>query len=201
MYAYLKGVLVSANASQVIVDINGIGYVLFIPHRVLEQLPFIGQPVQFYTTFVVREFAHSLYGFINEHERDVFEVLMNITGIGPKLALSLIGHLTLPALQEAIAVQDLRTLCKVPGVGKKTAERLIVELKDKLAHLLQFDMTDYAAVKMKDPKNQNLQDAILALINLGYTQSVAQKAVKQSLKELSEEADLAGLITMSLKYI
>ncbi len=201
MYAYLKGVLVSATTSQVVVDIHGIGYLLFIPHRVLDQLPAIGQSVQLFTTFVVREFAHSLYGFINEYERDVFDVLMNITGIGPKLALSLIGHLTLPALQEAIAEQDLRTLCKVPGVGKKTAERLIVELKDKLAHLLHFEMADYAVATKIDPKNQNFQDAILALINLGYTQSAAQKAVKQSLQEWDEEADLAGLITLALKYI
>jgi Holliday junction DNA helicase RuvA len=201
MYAYIKGTLVSATPAQVILDVNGIGYILYIPHRVLEQLPALGHTMQLFSTFVVREFAHSLYGFISEHERDVFEVLMNITGIGPKLALSLIGHLPLPALQEAIMIQDIRTLCKVPGVGKKTAERLIVELKDKLAHLLHFDMADYALEARFDPKSQTLQDAVLALINLGYTQSVAQKAVKQSLKELNDEADLATLITLALKFI
>lgn len=201
MYAYFKGTLVSATPSQVVLDIHGVGYIVSIPHRVLEKLPSIGQSVQLFTSFVVREFAHSLYGFLSEHERDVFDVLMNITGVGPKLALSLIGHLTLPGLQEAIAAQDVKTLCKVPGVGKKTAERLIVELKDKLAHLLQFDMSDYAATTLVDPKNRTLQDAILALINLGYTQSVAHKAVKQSLKELPEEVDLVELITLALKHI
>lgn len=201
MYAYLKGVLVSANASQVVIDVHGVGYILHIPHRLLDQLPSIGQPLQLFTAFVVREFAHSLYGFISEHERDVFDVLMNITGIGPKLALSLIGHLPLPALQESIITQDIRTLCKVPGVGKKTAERLIVELKDKLAHLLQFDMLDYALEAKVDPKNQTFRDAVLALINLGYTQSAAQKAVKQSINELNDEADLGILITVALKYM
>lgn len=201
MYAYVKGTLVSATPSQVIIDVNGLGYILFIPLRVLEQLPSIGQTVLLFTTFVVREFAHTLYGFLQEHERDVFDVLTNITGVGPKLALSLIGHLTLPALQGAIARQDIQMLCKVPGVGKKTAERLIVELKDKLAHLLHFEMVDYAVETKPDPKNQTLQDAILALINLGYTQSVAQKAVKQSLKEMNGEVELVSLITLALKYI
>lgn len=116
MYAYFKGTLVSATPSQVVLDIHGVGYIVSIPHRVLEKLPSIGQSVQLFTSFVVREFAHSLYGFLSEHERDVFDVLMNITGVGPKLALSLIGHLTLPGLQEAIAAQDVKTLCKVPGV-------------------------------------------------------------------------------------
>lgn len=201
MFAYLKGNLAAFTASQAIIDIQGIGYMLSIPCRIHEQLPAIGEPVQFYTTFVVREFSHALYGFLNPHERDVFEVLMNITGIGPKLALSLIGHLTLPALQNAVAMQDLRTLCQVPGVGKKTAERLVVELKDKLSHLLQFEMSDYTAAPLTDPKNRALQDAILALINLGYTQSTAHKAVKQSQKELPEDADAANLITLALKYI
>lgn len=201
MFAYLKGTLAAFTTTHVIVDIQGIGYMLSTPCRVNEQLPAIGQPVQFYTTFVVREFSHALYGFLSSHERDVFEVLMNITGIGPKLALSLIGHLTLSALQDAVSTQDLSTLCRVPGVGKKTAERLVVELKDKLSHLLQFEMHDYAAASLNDPKNRALQDAILALINLGYTQSTAHKAVKQSQKELSEDADAASLITLALKYI
>lgn len=198
MYAYLKGTLASATAAQVVVDIHGIGYIVFIPYRVIEKLPPIGGPIQLFTSFVVREFSHALYGFLNESERDVFEILTNITGIGPKLALSLIGHLTLQALQEAVVIQDLPTLCKVPGVGKKTAERLVVELKDKLSHLLHIDLED---AKPLDPKHRTLQDAILALINLGYTQSSAHKAVKQSLADLPDDPDLACLITLALKNI
>jgi len=203
MFAYLKGVLISTSSTHLVIDVNGIGYLLLTPHQLIDQLPAIGETVKLHTTFVVREFAHSLYGFLNEYERDIFEVLMNITGVGPKLALSLIGHLPLAALQQAVLMQDVRTLCNVPGVGKKTAERLIVELKDKLANLSQFDMEDFvvANVEKVDPKKHLAQDATLALINLGYTQFVAYKAVKQSLNELKDECDLSELITVSLKNI
>jgi len=203
MFAYLKGILVSKTPTTVVIDVNGVGYSLLIPHQLIEQLPSVNEMVKLYTTFVVREFAHTLYGFLNEHERDVFEVLIDITGVGPKLALSLIGHLPLPVLQQAVLMQDVRTLCNVPGVGKKTAERLMVELKDKLANLSQFDMQEYvvANVNAVDTKHHLVQDATLALINLGYTQFVAYKAVKQSLKELNSECDLSQLITVSLKNI
>lgn len=200
MFAYLKGTLVTAHPTYAIVDVQGIGYSLFIPCRVLGELPALGKSVQFYTTFVVREFSHSLYGFLNSQERDIFEVLMNVSGVGPKLALSLIGHLTFNELQIAVAHQDLPTLCRVPGVGKKTAERLIVELKDKLPTLLPLDAA-HLTIPVNDRKTQQIQDAILALINLGYNQNTAQKAIKQSLKDLPEESDLATLITSALKNV
>lgn len=200
MFAYIKGTLVSANPSYVVVDANGMGYAIFIPCRILGELPAPTQTVQLYTTFVVREFSHALYGFLSSQERDLFELLMNVTGVGPKLGLSLIGHLTFPELQAAIAHQDLPTLCRVPGVGKKTAERLIVELKDKLPRLMTI-----AAVSMTIPVSDShspmAQDAMFALMNLGYNQSTAQKAIKQSLKELPESVDLALLITTALKNV
>lgn len=202
MFAYLKGTLVNIHSTSVVIDVQGIGYSLFIPCRLLGELPAVGQPVQFYTTFVVREFSHSLYGFLNPQERDVFDVLMNISGIGPKLALSLIGHLTFYELQTAVSLQDLATLCKVPGVGKKTAERLIVELKDKFSDLFPIPTaTASLAIPSSDHKVQQIQDVIQALMNLGYNQNTAQKAVKQSLKDLPETADLALLITAALKNI
>lgn len=202
MFAYLKGILISANPTHVVVDVQGIGYSLFIPCRLLGELPNLGQPVQFYTTFVVREFSQTLYGFLNNQERAVFEVLMNVTGIGPKLALSLIGHLTFHELQTAVANQDLPTLCRVPGVGKKTAERLVVELKDKLLTLLPLNHQNLV-ISTSDHTAQHIQDAMLALMNLGYNQNIAQKAVKQSLKDLPESSnlDLALLITTALKHI
>lgn len=200
MFAYFKGILAYIHPTYVVVDVNGVGYAIFIPCRLLGELPPLGQSVQLYTSFVVRESSHTLYGFLNSQERDIFDVLMNVTGIGPKLALSLIGHLSFPELQMAVAHQDLQTLCRVPGVGKKTAERLIVELKDKLPSFLPLSAANLA-ISVSDPKSQHVQDAMLALINLGYNQSTAQKAIKQSLKELPETADLALLITTALKNI
>ena len=200
MYVYLKGILVASNPAQAIVDVQGIGYSLHIPCRLLGELPELGKQVQFFTAFVVREASHALYGFLSSQERDLFEVLMNVTGIGPKLALSLIGHLTFDELNAAVAAQDIPTLCRVPGVGKKTAERLIVELKDKLPQLQPIHASSYT-VSMPHSKLHNVQDAMLALINLGYNQHTAQKAIKQSLKDLPETADLALLITTALKNI
>lgn len=200
MFAYIKGILISANPTDAVVDVNGIGYSLFIPCRLLGELPAPGHIVHLYTTFIVRESAHALYGFLSSQERDLFELLINVTGVGPKLGLSLIGHLTFPELQAAVAYQDLPTLCRVPGVGKKTAERLIVELKDKLPHLSPFTAASMA-IPVPDSQSPVAQDAMLALMNLGYNQSSAQKAIKQSLKELPENTDLALLITTALKNV
>src|ERR1700730_3165751 len=111
MFAYLKGILISSSPAQAILEVQGIGYSLSIPTRLFGQLPQIGKMVHFYTSFVVREFSHSLYGFLSSQERDLFDLLMNITGIGPKLALSLIGHLTFNELQGAILQQNFTALC------------------------------------------------------------------------------------------
>jgi Holliday junction DNA helicase RuvA len=199
MFAYIKGILIKTHPTYVVVEVNNVGYAIFIPCRLLGELPLLGQMIQLFTTFVVRESSHALYGFLSHQERDVFEVLMNVAGIGPKLAMSLIGHLTFHELQSAVAHQDLPTLCRVPGVGKKTAERLIVELKDKLPTLPL--PAAHLSIPVVDSKDQYAQDAVLALINLGYNQSAAQKAINQSLKDLPETADLALLITTALKNI
>lgn len=197
MYAYLKGILVAVDATRVVVDVQGVGYFLYIPTRILGALPPLGQSVQLFTSFVVRELSQTLYGFSSPQERDLFEVLMGVTGIGPKLALSLIGHLTFDELQTAVVRPNLPALCRVPGIGKKTAERLVVELKDKLNHQL-FPQTHLSA---SSGHPQHMQDAMLALINLGYNQSSAQKALKKSLEDLPETTDLAELITVALKHI
>ena len=199
MYAYLKGQLVAAHPSTAVVEVQGVGYTLFIPCRLLGELPELGEPVQFFTSFVVREASQALYGFLCSQERDVFEALMNVTGIGPKMALSLIGHLTFDELHRAVSSQDFPTLCRVPGVGKKTAERLVVEVKDKLPNFAPLHAN--LALSVPNSKPHHLQDAMLALINLGYNQHTAQKALKQSLKDLPETADAALLITTALKHI
>lgn len=200
MYAYLKGTLISSTATFVVVDVNGVGYHVLIPCSLLGSLPKVGSAVHLFTSLVIREFSHALYGFLSMPERDLFENLMNVTGIGPKLALALIGHLSFDSLQMAIGDADLSTLCKVPGVGKKTAERLIVELRDKLPNMAGKSKASSFAVQLPSGR-QEIQDAVLALINLGYTQNIAQKAVKQSLQDLPSEYNLAELITCSLKNI
>ena len=132
MYAYIKGTLTQASASCATVEAAGVGYKLFVPANLFTKLPHLGSEVLLHTSFVVREQSQALYGFIASQERDLFETLMGVTGIGPKLALSLIGHLSLSDLQFAISQGNIAALSKVPGVGKKIAERLVVELRDKV---------------------------------------------------------------------
>lgn len=202
MFAYIKGELTHTSPISVIVETIGIGYLIYIPANVFGKLPQIGQPILLHTSYVVRELSQTLYGFLSVTERDCFEELMGVTGIGPKIALSVIGHLSLHDLQRAIQSHDITAITKVPGIGKKTAERLIIELRDKLSHLLpKIDHADRTISSPIDPKAQKICDAMGALINLGYNQMTAQKAIKKSLKDLPEEVDLATLITISLKNV
>lgn len=201
MYAFLKGNLISIHPSHIIVEVQGIGYMLHISCRDIGQLPPLRSSILLFTVFVVRELSQALYGFLEEQEKEIFELLLNISGVGPKLALSLIGHLSLKQMQQAVNGPDLSTLCKVPGVGKKTAERLVVELKDKLNSFSPIDPSHLAIALPETSTSKQIQDAMSALINLGYHQNLAQKAVKQTLQDLPEEKDLALLITTSLKYL
>ena len=199
MFAYLKGVVAQANPTQAIVEVNGLGYLVYISPRVFGQMAQVGQTVQFYTSFIVRENSHALYGFLSLQDRDFFEVLLNVSGIGPKTALGLIGHLTFSELQCAILQHNLPLLTKVPGVGKKTAERLIVELKDKVLNMAPE--SDSTMMSQAAPQARHVQDAMMAMINLGYNQNTAQRAIKLSLQELPEQIDLADLITLALKKV
>lgn len=202
MFAFIKGELVQATPLSVIVETTGIGYRLYIPASVFPKLPQIGNQILLHTSYVVRELSHTLYGFLLANERDLFEELMGVTGIGPKIALSVIGHLSAHDLQRAISSHDIAAISKVPGIGKKTAERLIIELRDKLTNLLPpTDPTDRALAIPTDPKAQKICDAMSALINLGYNQMTAQKAIKKTLNDFPEEIDLATLITSSLKNV
>jgi Holliday junction DNA helicase RuvA len=199
MFAYIKGQIAFASPSQAVIEVNGIGYNIHIPTRVFGQLPQLGQTVQLYTSFIVREASQALYGFLAHQDRDFFEVLLSVSGIGPKMALGLIGYLTLGELQTAIVQQNFSLLSKVPGVGRKTAERLVLELKDKTLDLADSSINAFAI--HSDSQARHVQDAMMAMINLGYNQSTAQKAVKLSLQELPEETDLAALITVALKKV
>lgn len=201
MYAYIKGQLQHADASYAVLESHGVGYKIFIPGNLFSKLPHMGDTIILYTAFVVRELAHTLYGFLTVNERDLFEILLNVTGIGPKTALSIIGHLSLPDLQGAILAGDIYTISKVPGIGKKTAERLIVEMRDKASSLLTPDPSNLAVHSICDPNSRQIRDAVSALTNLGYNQAVAQKAIKKTLSDLPEGIDLATLITTALKHV
>ena len=203
MFVFIKGQLVESSPLHVIVETNGIGYKIFISANAFTRIPQIDQPIFLHTSFVIREFSQSLYGFLTSQERDLFEALMNVSGIGPKLALSIIGHMDCFELQRSIEHHDVPSLCKIPGIGKKTAERLIIEMRDKLGSLLPPTPNDHGLQIPSDPKAQTIRDAMCALINLGYNQMTAQKAIKKTLKDIpeKEELHLPTLITTALKHI
>jgi Holliday junction DNA helicase RuvA len=200
MFAFIKGQLVYSSPVNIVIEANGIGYKIFIPANVFSKLPHHGEVVFLHVSYVVRELSQTLYGFLSVQERDLFELLMGVTGIGPKLALSLIGHMILHDLRKAISNAEITVICKVPGIGKKTAERLIIELRDKIPATFSNDPSEHA-ILLSDSKSQHVKDAMSALINLGYTQITAQKAIKKTMKDLPEEIDLATLITHSLKNV
>lgn len=200
MFSYIKGILTQSTPTSIVLEANGIGYKLFVPASVFSHLPQIGAIVTFQTSFVVRELSQCLYAFSNIQERDFFEALIGVTGIGPKIALSLIGHMPLEELKNAIINGDATTLCRIPGIGKKGAERLIIEMRDKV-NGMSLQGSEFSAHFVADSNHQIVNDAMSALINLGYNQSIAQKAIKKSLKDVPEGIDLGALISLALKNV
>ncbi len=198
MYAYIKGILSYATTGYAIVEAAGVGFKLSVPANLFPHLPPLGSEILLHSSFVVREQSHALYGFLTVQERDLFETLMGVTGVGPKLALSLVGHLTLTELQNALYQGNIYALSKVPGVGKKIAERLVVELRDKVSQIFSADPSSFAIALPSDPESQKIRDAMSALINLGYHQNVAQKAIRKALDEAPETIE--QLITHALKH-
>jgi holliday junction DNA helicase RuvA len=197
MYDYIKGTLTDLSPSQAILESNGIGYSLFIPVNNFPELCGCkGKEICLFVAFVIREDSHRLFGFIHKNEREVFEKLSEVSGIGPKTALSIIGHLSLKELELALYEQDVLTLSKVPGIGKKTAERLIVDMKDKIKYFKPSSPTEEGLSK---EALALMNDAVSALTNLGYHPSAAQPAVKKALKESQKALPLSELITLSLK--
>jgi Holliday junction DNA helicase RuvA len=193
MFDYLKAILIESKPLKVTVEVNGIGYRIWVPIHI--RLPQEGSLIILYVSPVIREDSHQLFGFLTRLERDFFELLITISGVGPKIALCLMGHLDLSDLHAAILQGNIQLLSKTPGIGKKTAERLIIELRDKVKTL---------NLPLSSTKNNNQQvqnDALSALIHLGYPSNQAQKAIKTVLDQLEKEPDLGQLITSALKHI
>lgn len=197
MYAYIRGHLVKATSTYAVVDVSGIGYHIYTPSSTMSKLPDIGSLVVLHTTFIVREGFQGLYGFFIEEERDLFNEVIEISGIGPKIGLAMISHLSIADLHDVILREDTNALSKVPGIGKKTAERLLVELRNRLDKF--FLKTALPEAGSTNLKQQNHQDALKALIHLGYNRTAAQKALKKSLAS-DEDLALEELISRSLKH-
>jgi Holliday junction DNA helicase RuvA len=190
MIGRLSGILLEKNPPQLLLDVQGVGYEVDVPMSTFYNLPGTGERVVLFTHLVVREDAHLLFGFGSDNERRAFRLLLRISGIGARTALSVLSGLSVPELAQAVTLQETGRLTKIPGIGKKTAERLLLELKDKLG----ADLTTAVGVHRAPPASS---DILHALLSLGYSDREAVAAVKQ----LPEGLAVSDGIRQALKLL
>ncbi|HVM60444.1 MAG TPA: Holliday junction branch migration protein RuvA [Verrucomicrobiae bacterium] len=197
MIAYLHGKLAESTPTNVVVDCQGVGYAVFIPLSSYDKLPARGGEVKLltYHHVVAHEGTQQLFGFVTPDEREMFVLLISISGIGPKLAINILSSTSISALRSAIASGDTKTLSALRGIGKKTAERLVVELKDKIGGATAFEAKGRAAT----PEEQKLTDAVLALVSLGYKQMDAHKSVLAAAEKAGPKATVEEIVRTVLR--
>ena len=197
MITFLDGKLITALPTQAIVDVGGVGYEVFIPLSSYDKLPAAGQGIRILTHLHVREDAQILYGFMTAAERDLFRLLVNnVSGIGPKLALAVLSGMSVNNFKAAVVNSDVVSLSKISGLGKKTAERIVLELKDKLGVAAAWEAA--SAMHAPTPEEEQANEAVLALIALGYKQIDAHKTVRE-LQEKGEAKPAEELVKLALK--
>jgi len=198
MITFLRGKLAEALPTHVIVDVNGVGYEALIPLSSFDKLPPPGREVNLLTQLVIREDAHTLYGFMTPDERDLFRLLVNtVSGIGPKIALNILSGISVTAFRGAVANGNVKALAQISGVGKKTAERIVVELKDKIGMAGAWEAA--SARHGLPPGEQRINDAVLALLALGFKQVEAHDAVRRAQTALGDQATVEELVRACLK--
>jgi len=198
MITRITGTLLSASPLQAVIETGGLAYEVLIPVTTAERLPPAGQQARLHTLVVYREDSQTMYGFASEAERDFFRLLVEkVSGIGPKTALSIFSKLSLPVLQGAIASGDVALLAKCPGIGKKTAERLVIELRDKLGATVAV-AAPAGAGESPTPVDNKVRDAVMALVALGYKAADADKSVRQAWVALGPTATTEALIKKAL---
>ena len=188
MIGRIKGILIESAPPRIVVDVHGVGYEIDVPMSTFYNLPAHGQEVTLLTQMIVREDAQLLFGFLSAEEREAFRLLLKVSGIGARTALSILSGLSVTDLVNAVAMQESALLTKVPGIGKKTAERLLLELKDKLTGTL-------ADAGISSPAGSTMTDFINALIGLGYSEREARLAVKK----LPEDTTVSDGIRLALQ--
>lgn len=201
MISYIKGELTEVFEDTVVVETNGIGYNIRVPGSVLDRLPSVGSAVRIYTYLYVKEDAMNLFGFLSRDDLSVFKLLLNVSGIGPKGALAILSTIGPDDLRFAVLSEDVKTISSAPGIGAKTAKRLIIELKDKLKLAEVFE-TALANKEKASSENDVLlakNEAVEALVALGYASAQAMKAVQQV--ENAEEKDSEQILKEALKKL
>ena len=200
MITFLRGTLEESLPTQIVVDVGGVGYRVFIPLSSYDRLPPTGAPIKVLTHLQVREDAHTLYGFMTVPERDLFRLLVNnVSGIGPKLALAVLSGMTVGNFKNAVVTNDIPALSKISGLGKKTAERVVLELRTSSGSRRHGRAASSAHAPTAE--ESAVSDAVLALISLGYKQVDAHKAIKQTYKSGGPAPPAEELVRMALKIL
>lgn len=198
MIAQLKGVLLESSFTEAVVDVGGVGYRVSIPMSTFDKLPRVGEPVTLLTRMDVREDAILLFGFATRQERSMFELLITVNGIGSKTALNILSSMNIPSFCSAVASGDLKMLKKINGVGPKSAERILVELRDKVQNVLPEAAFAGGAV----PVDKSVEDAILALGQLGFQGPKFQKLIAEVAQQLPEnQRSSENIIRKSLQAL
>ena len=202
MIGSLRGTLLEKQPPQLLVEVQGVGYEVHVPMTGFYQLPAIGAEVLLHTHFVVREDAQLLFGFVDRQSRELFRELIKVNGVGPKMALAILSALDAGELIGCVQQNNLNTLVRVPGIGRKTAERLLVELRDRVEHWAGKSNADLSASRIDTGSHQPTpsarQDAESALLALGYKAQEAEKAITSALKECATGSS-EELIRLALK--
>lgn len=184
MISYVRGELVAVGEEKIIVDVNGVGYGVFMPAQSITLLPSIGEEVKIHTYLNVREDAMQLFGFLTRDDLDIFKLVIGVSGIGPKGGLNILSEMSPDDLRFAVLANDAKAIAKAPGIGKKTAEKLIIELKDKLDIEDVLNRETKEATFTVSSQNHGVQaEAVEALVALGYGSTEAMKAVKKVIEE------------------
>ncbi|MCQ2520385.1 MAG: Holliday junction branch migration protein RuvA [Lachnospiraceae bacterium] len=201
MIGYLRGELAENRLGQIVIDVSGVGYEVTVSEKTRENLPDIGNPVKIFTYMSVREDGVSLFGFARKDEQDMFYKLISVSGVGPKGALAILSVFEVPDLKYAILSEDAAKIAKAPTIGKKTAERIIIDLKDKIdrSEILGVSPSDSASTSDSAKLAPAAEDAVDALIALGYDKNASKKAVMSV--EGSEELDTSAILKQALQFL
>ena len=201
MYSYIRGELAEINSDHIVVDVNGIGYQIFIPGQSMNYLPYIGDVIKVHTYLYIREDAMVLYGFLSKEDLEVFKQLITVSGIGPKGGLAILSTLSADDLRFAILSGDSKAISKAPGIGAKTAQRVILDLKDKISFEEAFEskLDKATDAPIQSLNNTNKNDAVLALNALGYSSTESLKAVSKV--EITADMDVEDILKAALKHM
>jgi len=202
LYAHLRGPLARIDANQVVIDIGGVGYRVSVPISTLSRLPAVGGEAFLYIHTHVREDELALFGFATAEDQRVFELLLGVTGIGPKVALSVLSAMEADHLARAVVDDDTKTLVRIPGVGLKMAQRIVLELKDKLtAYVLERRASSPTTPSTPAGPEEIVEDVVDGLVNLGYNRNDARRAAEKAVREIPDKTSMPAALRAALNIL